>query len=228
MCIFHRRNLLVRDVILMGTTVKTGNTINVLEMKFDSKLNWNEHVNQAVKGANVCLFGIKMMRKYFSPAETRNMITEVFFSKLYYGAEVWHFSGLSRGIHKKLKFACANALKLCTPGVTAFSTHSEINKMAERAMPAKMSQYRHANILFKLFRNIICENEFVHLNFQLYENERYTTLKFIKNQNYDIGKNILLNRFCDLNDLIDKMWMNLSLETYKIKCKALFLGTNND
>ena len=53
-------------------------------------------------------------------------------------------------------------------------------------------------------------------------------MKFIKNQNYDVGKNILLNRFCDLNDLIDKTWMNLSLETYKIKCKALFLGTNND
>ena len=112
MCIFHRRNLLVRDVILMGTTVKTGNTINVLEMKFGSKLNWNEHVNQAVKGANVCLFGIKMMRKYFSPAETRNMITEVFFSKLYYGAEIWHFTGLARDLHKILKYASANALKL--------------------------------------------------------------------------------------------------------------------
>ena len=115
-----------------------------------------------------------------------------------------------------------------TPGVTAFNTHSEIHKMAERAMPAKMSQYRHAILLFKLFRNIICENEYIHMNFQLYDNERQTKLKFIKNQNYDVGKNILLNRFCDLNDLIDKKWMNLSLETYKIKCKALFLETNND
>ena len=42
---------------------------------------------------------------------------------------------------------------------------------------------------------------------------------FIKNQKYDMGKNILLNRFCDPNDLIDKKWIKLSLETFKIKCK---------
>ena len=46
--------------------------------------------------------------------------------------------------------------------------------------------------------------------------------------NYDVGKNILLNRFCDLNDLIDKKWIELSMETFKIKCKDLFLKTTND
>ena len=66
------------------------------------------------------------------------------------------------------------------------------------------------------------------MNFQLYENERCTKLKFIKNQRFEVGKNILLNRFYDLNNLIDKKWLELSLETYKIKCKALFLGTTDD
>ena len=55
--------------------------------------------------------GIRMIRKYFTPAETRNLITAIFYSKLYYGAEVWHFKGLSRTLHKKLKYASANALK---------------------------------------------------------------------------------------------------------------------
>ena len=35
------------------------------------------------------------------------------------------------------------------------------------------------------------------------------------------------NRFHDLNNMIDKQWLNLSLETYKIKCKALFLQNGN-
>ena len=48
-------------------------------------------------------------------------------------------------------------------------------------------------------------------------------IKFNKIQRHNVGKNILLNRFHDLNNLIFKQWMNLSLETYKIKCKALFL-----
>ena len=56
-----------------------------------------------------------------------------------------------------------------------------------------------------------------------YDNERCRKIAFTKNQRYDVGKNILLDRFCDLNNKIDKEWLNQSLNTFKIKCKALFL-----
>ena len=208
----------------MGEIVKTSNTISVLGIKFDSMLRWNEHVDMAIKGANVSLYGIKMIRKYFTPIEVRNLVTAIFFSKLYYGAEIWHFNGLSRAIHKKIKFASAQALKLCTPGVTTFSTHTEIHRLAGRALPEKMCLYRHAVVLFKLFNNQICENEFVEMNFQLYENDRLRKIVFTKNQRFEVGKNILLNRLCDLNNMIDKDWLNLSLNTFKVKCKTLFLN----
>ena len=108
----------------------------------------------AIKGANLSLYGIKTIRKYFTPNETRNIITAIFYSKLYYGSEVWHFQGLARTIHKKLKYASANALKICTPGITALSTHTDIHRMAIRALPEKMCLYRHAVTMFKLFNNI--------------------------------------------------------------------------
>ena len=73
---------------------------------------------------------------------------------------------------------------------------------------------------------IICENEFLHLNFQLYDNERGQNLVFIRIQRYEARKNILLNRFAELNNKIDKSWLNLSLETFKVKCKSLFLGVS--
>ena len=44
-----------------------------------------------------------------------------------------------------------------------------------------------------------------------------------RKQKYDVGKNILLNRCCILNNKIDKKWIDMSVETFKIKCKALFL-----
>ena len=177
----------------------------------------------AIKGANVSLFGIRSIRKYFTPDETRNMITAIFYSRLYYGAEIWHLPGLTRDLQKKLKYASANALKLCTPGLTAMNTHTEIHKMADRALPEMMCLYRHAVTMFKLFNGIICDNEFIELNFQLYDNERNRKLTFTKNQRYDVGKNILLNRFCELNNMIAKDWLSLSLDTYKTKCKTLFL-----
>ena len=226
LCIFHRRNVLVKEVQLMGLVVKTGTTMNVLGIKFDSKLRWNEHVDMAIKGANVSLYGIRTIKKYFTLDETRNMITAIYFSKLYYGAEVWHHQGLTRIIKKKLKYASANALKLCAPGITQFSTHTEIHRLADRALPEQICRYRHAVLMYKLFNDIMCENEFIHLNFQLYDNDRNQKVTFIKNQKYDVGKNILLNRFCDLNNLIDKNWLNLSLETFKVKCKTMFLNSN--
>ena len=121
----------------------------------------------AVKGANASLFGIRMIKKFFTPDETRNLITAVFFSKLYYGAEVWHFNGLHSSLHKKLKYASANALKVCKPGVTAYSTHSEIHRMANRATPKQMCQFRHAVLMYKLFNNVMCEDEFLQLILQM-------------------------------------------------------------
>ena len=179
----------------MGMMVKTGNTMDVLGIKFDSRLKWNEHVDMEIKGANVSLYGIRIIRKYFTPKETRNMITAIFYSKLYYAAEVWHFQGLARILHKKLKYASANALKLCTPGVTAFITHTEIHRMVERALLEKMCLYRHAVMMFKVFNNMFCENEFIQLNFQLYDNERCPKFRFTKNQRYDVGKTFFLTDF---------------------------------
>ena len=64
-CIFHRRNVLIEEISLMGTTIRTGITMNVLGIKFDSKLKWNAQVEQAIKGANTCLYGIKMISKHY-------------------------------------------------------------------------------------------------------------------------------------------------------------------
>ena len=64
--------------------------MGVLGMKFDSKLKWNEQVEMAIKGANTSLHGLRMIRKYFTDYEMKSMVTAIFMSRLYYGAEVWH------------------------------------------------------------------------------------------------------------------------------------------
>ena len=51
-----------------------------------------------------------------------------------------------------------------------------------------------------------------------------TKLVFIRRQNFDAGKNILLNRLCSINNVIEKEWLNLGLDSFKIKCKKIFLN----
>ena len=61
-------------------------------------------------------------------------------------------------------------------------------------MPADVCLYGHAIMAYKLMKFELCEDEFVQLNFQLVDNARQTKLNFFKNQRFDVGKNILLNR----------------------------------
>ena len=150
----------------------------------------------------------------------------MFYSKLYYGAEVWHLPGLLRPLQNKIKFASANALRMCTPNVTVMSTHTEIHNLAQRALPIKMCLYKHAISLYKLVRNQCPEQEFLELNFQMVNNNRSRKITFIKQQSYEVGKNIMLNRMHSLNNMIEKSWLDLGIDSYKVKCKNLFL-TNN-
>ena len=98
-----------------------------------------------------------------------------------------------------------------------------LHTIANRALPDQMLNYKHAILMYKIFKNCQPETEFVNLNFQLNQNPRLNHANFFLRQNYDIGKNILLNRFVHLNGKIEKSWLNQCIETFKIKCKLLFL-----
>ena len=195
----------------------------ILGITFDSKLQWKEHINSAIKSANSTLFAIKIVRKYFNTDELKTMLTSMYFSKLYYADEIWHIPGLSRQLKKNLKFASANALKICVPNLTVFHTHTQIHNLAGRALPEQMCNYRNALSVYKLFNNQSPDNEFMNLNFQLNDNQRSTKISFHRMQSYDVGKNILINRLSELNNKIEKSWLNLSWNSYKVKCKELFL-----
>ena len=78
-------------------------------------------------------------------------------------------------------------------------------------------------MMYTLLRQCTPDNEFMHLNFQANLNQRLQYHTFMKIQNYSVGNNILLNRMYSLNNTIPKSMTNGSYNSYKIKCKELFL-----
>ena len=155
--------------------------------------------------------------------EKMTLLTSLFYSKLYYSSEIWHIPGRTIAQNKKLKLASANAIRSCDKSLTIFHSHTQIHSLANRALPDQMQNYKHAIIMFKLINHCQPENEFVHLNFQLNQNQRQSHANFFRRQNYESGKNILLNRLYHLNGKIEKSWLELSLNSFKVKCKQLFL-----
>ena len=125
--------------------------------------------------------------------------------------------------NKMIKHASANALRIISKEITIYHTHTEIHQMTKRALPDQMIRYKHALMMYNLFRNCMPDNEFMHLNFQANLNQRIQHHTFLKRQNYTVGNNILLNRMCNLNATILKSMTNLSYLTYKLKCKEIFL-----
>ena len=169
------------------------------------------------------MYAIKRIAKFFNKEERTMLITSLFYSKLYYGSEVWHLPGRTETQNKMLKFASANALRIITNEITIFHTHTEIHKMTNRALPDQIIKYKHALMMYKLFRQCVPDEEFINLNFQANLNQRIVHHNFIRSQNFNVGQNILLNRLCSLNNTIPQSWTNESYLSHKLKCKNLFL-----
>ena len=222
-CIFHRTITVKRIMVISNTPITTTNSINILGIIFDSNLNWNKQYNNAISDANQNLHAIRIIAKYFTKDEIKTLLTSLYYSKLYYGSEVWHLPGRTETQNKKLKFASANAIRSCNKSLTIYNTHTQIHKSASRAMPDQMIIYKHALVMHKLINSCQPEQEFLNLNFQLNQNPRIQHANFFNRSNYESGKNILLNRLSHLNNKIPKDWLELSLDTFKVKCKTLFL-----
>ena len=88
-----------------GTQIESSNQINILGIIFDSNLKWEPQYENAIKAANHNVHAIKIIAKCFKTEEKKTLLTSLFYSKLYYGSEVWHLPGRSMTQNKKLKFA---------------------------------------------------------------------------------------------------------------------------
>ncbi len=66
----------------MDQQIRTGKSMNVLGVIFDSKLDWHEQVANTIKKANKSLYAIKMIRNYFTPKEIK-IFLDSFFTPFY-------------------------------------------------------------------------------------------------------------------------------------------------
>ena len=121
----------------------------------------------------------------------------------------------SKSIYYVLSICIYPALRIISNDIKIFHTHTQIHSMTKRALPDQMIKYKHALMMYKLFRQCTPEPEFIQLNFQANLNQRQHYHTFVKNQNYRVGSNILLNRLCFLNNTISKSMTDENYLTYK-------------
>jgi hypothetical protein len=223
LCIFHRSNNTDGSLLVDNVLIKSKNEINVLGITFDSKLQWGLQVSRTIRGANTSLQAIKLIRKYFTTPEIVQLLTSNFYSRFYYGSEIWHIPTLNRNCKKMLLSASANALKLCNIFYDPFVSYIDLHKLHKRALPSKFCIYRHCLLLHKVFNDSIPRNDWLNLNFQIITTSRQTTFEVQNRSTYKVGNNILSNRLACINKKIPLNMLNLDIGPYKVNCKNMFL-----
>ena len=135
LCLFYKLDFAPVTINIRGSAITSKNTMGVLGVLFDSKLQWVQHIALAIKKANIALSAIKLIRKYFNKNELLTLLTANFYSRLYYNSEIWLLSSLNVRNKKQLLSSSAKALK-CTmyyPGPNI--SFEEIHEMSNRATP---------------------------------------------------------------------------------------------
>ena len=223
LCKFHKTDITPVEIVLNNVTIKSQNSMNVLGVEFDSKLNWTPHVNKTIIKANKTLYAIKLIRKYFTNKELLGLLTSNFYSVLFYNSEIWHLPTLCPEIKQMLLSASARALKLTQKYVNPLQSFINIHKECNRSTPEKMSLYKHALLLHKLYNSQLPEMDWIALNFQQTHSTRNANFNVTKTNNYRVGNNIITNRLHCLNNMIPLRDLNDSWSTFKIKCKSSIL-----
>ncbi len=129
-------------------------------------------------------------------------------------------------LKQKLLTASANALKMCLHYPGTRISHHNLHKATNRATPSMYCDYKSALQIFKLLNENTPKNDWIHLNLDIINTTRQQFFEVRLNHRLRVGKNALCNELHDLNGKIPLDWLNLPLESFKIKCKNKFLSFN--
>ena len=222
-CLFHRKDQPLITLTLNGNILKSKDNMNVLGVAFDCKLNWQIQVQKVITKAKSNLHAIQLIRNHFTKKETLQLITSNYYSVLYYNSEIWHLPSLSNITKKQLLSASAQPLKMCTHNYDQSISFITLHTLNNRATPDKMIKYKTSLLLHKIVNNNDMSLEWQQLFFNQNFNQRNNRANFRDLSKYRIGKNLITNRLNILNNKIPYDWFNESIQSFKIKCKALFL-----
>ena len=88
----------------------------------------------------------------------------------------------------------------------------------------KMMTYGHALQLYKVYNSEEWIEEWMDLIWQQNFNSRSNKVQIIDSSRNKVGKNKLINRLKIVSNKIEFAWLNQSFDTFKVRCKELFLS----
>ena len=137
-------------------------------------------------------------------------------------SEIWHIPSISNNAKRKLLSASAQPLKFCHYKYDRNISFNCLHSTLKRATPTQIMTYKHALLLHKVYNDETISPEWQDLFFNQTFNNRSPNANFIDTSRFKQGKNLLINRFTCINNLIPYNVLNLKYGAFKIWCKNKF------
>ena len=114
----------------------------------------------------------------------------------------------------------AKAIRICTKMAdTWMLSFVNLHEMAGQATPTKIMSYKLALQLYWTFNDQTPRQDWLNINQNIILSSRQSKFSINKPCRLKVGMNALSNCFNFLNIKIDLNWLNISYESFKIKCK---------
>ena len=107
-------------------------------------------------------------------------------------------------------------------------SYQDLHPMNNRATPQKIMLYKHALHLHKIYNTQDHNFEWQVFNFQQCLTTRQTNFSTLQGHQNKVGINALANRLFVINGKIPLIWLSLSIDSFKLKCKEFFYSEIDD
>ena len=224
-CLFHKNDQPLISISLQGVIVKSSKSMNVLGVIFDSKLNWQLHIANAITKASKSLFALRLLKRFFTKDEMRLLLDAHFYSVLYYNAVIWLTPCLNSDLKQSLLSISANALRSCLMHGGFDISFDSIHKTHKKCTPKQIMYYQMSLNLYKTINTVEPDLSFemVTILDQIICTQRQIRFQIHRNFSNKIGLNTTANKLYHLNDLIGLDLLNLKFLHFKKMVKIQFL-----
>ena len=106
-CLFHRQDKSPVILNFNNTSGTSKNSMNVLGVTFDSKLNWQPQIQRAISNLKKALHAVHLIRKFLKKDELLKIVTSNYYSIRYFNTGIWLLATLCHNSKKNLLSALA-------------------------------------------------------------------------------------------------------------------------
>jgi hypothetical protein len=155
--------------------------------------------------------------------ELKKLATSLFYSRLYYGAEIWLQQSLNVNNERKLNSVSKAMLDIVSKNKGQKIPFEQLHYKLNQPTPRMWANYASSKALHNTSTSTIPESIIHTLTMNSLTNTRFKGQLFTSTEKTKIGRNSLANRVGEISKVMDTNWMEMSRKQFKNFAKKKFI-----